>query len=271
MSLLETLGLNIFSSFLYDRLKKFKDLKNKSEAQKISERLRLVLKLMNDARDEKFTIAEFSRILGLHKVSDLEKYFLAEEEPTFDFLNLFCNQFAINIEWLVEGKDQPFKYDEDHYIHLFDDCLKKIENLNPKVVYFVRADSISGETCLVLKTDEYRTIVLNTYVHFSAINGHGGMCQLIDLRKLIMSLILEKNMITKSLIVSKDIFFDLFNGKIHPSLALQKRKGSFQYWHDDFTDIYNQRCGYERHKEYDQNFQDAFNLVKSAIEKQSKN
>jgi hypothetical protein len=61
--------------------------------------------LMNEGRDEKFTVAQFSKILELKKVGDLEKYFINIEEPELEFLEIFSQTFAINYEWLTEGKD----------------------------------------------------------------------------------------------------------------------------------------------------------------------
>jgi len=267
MSLLETLGLNVLSSFIYESIKKAKYHKRKSEKSKITERLKLLLKLMNEGREKKFTISKFSKILKLKKISDLEKYFVGEDEPTFKFLKKLSKEFGINIEWLAEGKGYPFKSDRDTYINLYEDVLKKIEELKPFVVYFVRAESVRGETCILLEIEDYKLIILDIFVHFSGKNGSGGQRQLVELRRLIMYLILEKKMITKSLVVPKGIFFKLFNGEIHPSVAIQKRIGTFQHWHDDFTDIYNQRHGYQYQDEYDHNFFDAFNLVKSYVEK----
>lgn len=260
--------LNLISSFIYDFGKrKIKILEKKSETQKISERLQSLLKLMNESREEKFTVAEFSKLLKLKKVGELEKFFLNHEEPTFKFLKNFTKEFAINLEWLTEGKGYPFKYDQENYIYLYEDVLKRIEELKPFVIYFVRSDSPNGELCLILEIEEHRFIVLNTYVHFSGVNGHGGTLNLVDLRKLIMSVILEKRINTKGMIIPNKVFKDLYKGKIFPSTALSKKVGRFDYWHDDFTDIYNQRCGYQRHKNYDQNFQDAFKIVKNYIEK----
>lgn len=270
MSIFESIGIGLITNFISDGIKKIKSPKKKSEVEKISQRLQLILKLMNEERDEKFTVAAFSKILGLKKVGDLEKYFLDEDEPTFKFLKKFSNEFGISINWLTEGKGSPFKWDQELYIYLDKDMLKKIEQLKPNVIYFVRADSINGETCIVLQISDHRFITLNNYVHFSIQNGGGGERQLVELRKLIMNLILEKNYITKGVIVSYKIFNDLFEGKIFPNTALSKKSASYPYWHDDFTDIYNQRNGYQHHKKYDQNFHDAFNIVKSAIEKDSK-
>lgn len=268
MDTLQAIAIGLFVNLITPIFKIFRRFFYRtSEVDKISKRLNQVLKLMNKSRDQEITIAELSKILNFRKISDLEKYFLNEEEPTFDFLEILSNEFALNISWLTQGKENPFKYDEDHYIQLYDDCLKKIEKLNPEIIYFVRADSINGETCILLEINEYKSFVLNTFVHFSAINGYGGMRQLVDLRKLIRHLILEKNMITKSLMIPKGIFSNLFNGKIHPSVVIQKRIGTFQHWHDDFTDLYNQRYGYKHHEEYDQNFKDAFRITKSHIEK----
>ncbi|WP_446890308.1 hypothetical protein [Acinetobacter lwoffii] len=266
MSSLETIGLGVITNLISDGIKKIKPPKKKSEATKIGERLQLILELMNEGRDDDFTIAEFSKILNLKKVSDLEKYFLNEDEPTFKFLKKFSNEFGINIKWLAEGKEYPFKWDKDLYIHLYEDTLKKIEELHPYVIYFVRADGINGETCLLLEIKDHRLIVLNTFVNFSSQNGHDGQVRLVELRKLIMTLIIERKYITKSVIVSQKIFNELYEGKTFPYSALTRKKGSFEHWHDDFTDIYNQRFGYKYHQMYDQNFKDAFDLVQSYID-----
>lgn len=269
MSVLESVGIGLVTNLLYETAKKIKLPKRKSETQKISDRLNFILKLMNDQRDEKFTIAEFSRILKLKKVSELEKYFLNQDEPTFKFLKKFSKEFGINLEWLTEGKNYPFLYDREIYIHLFEDCLNKIEELKPQVIYFIRANSLDGKTCIMLEISNHKLVVLNTYVHFSGKNGHGGTLNLVDLRKLIMTLILERRYLTKGVIVSNKIFNDLRKGKIFPYSSLRLKQGRFDYWHDDFTDIYNQRCGFQRHSNYDKNFKDAFNIVKNYIEENS--
>lgn len=54
----------------------------------------------------------------------------------------------------------------------------------------------------MLEIDDHHFIVLNTFFHFSIQNGHGGTLSLVDLRKLIMTLIIEKKYITKGIIVS---------------------------------------------------------------------
>ena len=51
-------------------------------------------------------------------------------------------------------------------------------------------------------------------------------------------------------------FKKLYKGEIHPKVALMARKGKFEHWHDDFTDIYNQRYGYRHHGKYDKNFKE---------------
>lgn len=269
MNELLSIVLNLISSVIFEIGKKFKLSKNITETKKISERLQYVLELMNEHRDEKFTVAELSKILKLKKISELEKYFLNEDEPTFKFLKKFTNEFAINLEWLTEGKGYPFKCDQHVYIHFFEDCLNRIEELHPEIIYFIRADSFEGQTCIMLKINDYKFIVLDTYLHFSKQNGHGGTVTLVDFRKLVMTLILEKRYITKGVIVSKKVFKDLYQGKVFPYSSLKLKKGIFDYWHDDFTDIYNERYGYQRHSNYDQNFIDAFTIVKSYIEKNS--
>ena len=71
---------------------------NRTDVDKIADRLNLVLSLMNEGRDEKFTVAQFSKILELKKVGDLENYFINIEEPELEFLEIFSQTFAINYE-----------------------------------------------------------------------------------------------------------------------------------------------------------------------------
>ena len=134
-------------------------------------------------------------------------------------------------------------------------------------IYFVRSQSLRGETCILLEVREHHFIVLNSYIHFSEQVGFGGSCELVAFRKLVMELILVRKYITKGVIVSDQNFKKLYKGEIHPKVALMARKGKFEHWHDDFTDIYNQRYGYRHHGKYDKNFKDAFNIVKNNIEK----
>lgn len=267
MSFFETIGLGLLTNFLSDLLKKKLKFKmNRTDVDKIADRLNLVLSLMNEGRDEKFTVAQFSKILELKKVGDLEKYFINIEELELEFLEIFSQTFAINYEWLTEGKGHPFKCDQQIYISIYD-CLERIDQIKPFIIYFVRSQSLRGETCILLEVREHHFIVLNSYIHFSEQVGFGGSCELVAFRKLVMELILVRKYITKGVIVSDQNFKKLYKGEIHPKVALMARKGKFEHWHDDFTDIYNQRYGYRHHGKYDKNFKDAFNIVKNNIEK----
>ena len=67
MSFFETIGLGLLTNFLSDLLKKKLKFMNRTDVDKIADRLNLVLSLMNEGRDEKFTVAQFSKILELKK------------------------------------------------------------------------------------------------------------------------------------------------------------------------------------------------------------
>ena len=52
---------------------------NRTDVDKIADRLNLVLSLMNEGRDEKFTVAQFSKILELKKQIEIATEFAKEE------------------------------------------------------------------------------------------------------------------------------------------------------------------------------------------------
>lgn len=271
MGLLESIGSGLITNFLSDAIKKkvskhtFNNEKP-TEVNAISKRLTQVLELMNDGREEALTIAQLSQMFQFKKISKLENYFLGQKEPSIEFLKEFSAKFAINSKWLIQGQEEPFKFDQEYYSNCYD-CIQKIHELNPTTIYFIRSDSICGETCILLEINEYHFLILNHSLHFSGQVGWGGSCELASFRKLVMKLILEENFLTLGLVIPKRKFSDLYKGKIYPNTILKYKNGKIMHWHDDFTDIYNQRCGYQHHNKYDQNFKDAFRITKSHIEK----
>lgn len=54
------------------------------------------------------------------------------------------------------------------------DCLERIDQIKPFIIYFVRSQSLRGETCILLEVREHNFIVLNSYIHFSEQVGFGG-------------------------------------------------------------------------------------------------
>ena len=69
----------------------------------------MVLSLMNQQRTyNQYTVAKLARIMQLNSVSELEDIFLGKREPSFDFIDRFCECFGVYKEWLINGEITPY-------------------------------------------------------------------------------------------------------------------------------------------------------------------
>ena len=115
MSFFETIGLGLLTNFLSDLLKKKLKFKmNRTDVDKIADRLNLVLSLMNEGRDGKFTVAQFSKILELKKGVFLypRDYFypISPDESKDMFTKNTRMIHYYNGSWLDEKDQMIFKF-----------------------------------------------------------------------------------------------------------------------------------------------------------------
>ncbi|EJO2021549.1 helix-turn-helix transcriptional regulator [Vibrio vulnificus] len=209
-----------------------------TEVSQISQRLALVLELMNEKREySKFTIAQLAQIMKLHKVSELEDIFRSKEEPTFEFIERFCDVFGVNKTWVIEGKRAPFSNDEQAFGEPLW-YLEVIENLNPQRVFFVRKNSKEAPAFIMVKLNDYKFKIFHRTWHISDEVGAGGQRQLVSFYELVKALRDEKGYYSKcgGLTLDEDDFKELFRGDKYPGVYTELDRSEDPWW-DDLTDI----------------------------------
>jgi hypothetical protein len=206
-----------------------------TECEKIAERFRQVLELFNEGCQYKlFNIAKLAQILNLNKVSELENVFIGREEPTFVFIEHFCETFGVSKEWLLEGKGAPFLSKgtgRGDPLGYYED----IHKIKPEGVYFIRSSSDVGEMFLILKHTNWKFTVLNRIFHVSDCVGTGGQLQLVSLFHLINKL-RDSRVRCCGRTLDPKLFSALQSGNAFPGKVIDVAMSDDPWW-DDFTDI----------------------------------
>jgi hypothetical protein len=172
--------------------------------------------------------------MKLDKVSELENVFIGREEPTFAFIEYFCETFGVSKEWLLEGKGAPFrseKFGRSDPIDYYDD----INRIKPEAVCFIRSSSDVGEMFLILKHTDWKFAVLNREFHVSDCVGGGGQLQLVSLFHLINKL-RDSRVRCCGRTLNPKLFSALQSGSVFPGKVIDSAKLDDRWW-DDFTDI----------------------------------
>lgn len=210
-----------------------------SEVANIVKRFTKVLELMNEKRTSgQYTIAGLAQLMKLHSIGELESVFLGNREPSFEFIDHFCETFGVNRNWLIEGKEAPFSnYERTHYDPL--DYFLIIQKLTPNRVFFIRSASEVGEVFLLLKFSDWKYKIIGQIWHISDHVGAGGQSQIFGMYKLILAL--QKGPLGNSAggrILPEDQFNNLLSGKIFPGAVIDFPAQENPWW-DDFVDVHH--------------------------------
>ncbi|MFG7350906.1 hypothetical protein ACGMNB_07915 [Shewanella oncorhynchi] len=216
-----------------------KNIQPNSEVANIVKRFNQVLELLNEKRTYgRYTIAGLAQLMKLHSVGELESVFLGRQEPSFEFIDHFCVTFGVNRNWLIEGKEAPFRESEiTHYDPL--DYFDEIEALAPNRLYFIRSLSKVGEVFLLLKLSDYKYKIFSRVWHISDYVGAGGQSQIFSMYRLI--LVLQKSRLCTSCggrILPEDKFNDLLSGNVFPGSVIEFPAQENPWW-DDFVDVHH--------------------------------
>ncbi len=207
-----------------------------TEVVKLSLRFSSVLKLMNENRNyDKFNISRLAQIMKLHKVSELEDFFTGKEEPTFDFISNFCENFGVSYRWLTEGDGSPFENRERTNTYPYD-YLEEILTLNPETVYFIRASTEISEAFILLKISDWKYKIFPRIWHVSDHVGGTGSAQLESLYNLIIELRDNRNIYCSGRTLESKQFNKLVSGNKFPGAYIDSSPSNDPWW-DDLTDI----------------------------------
>jgi transcriptional regulator with XRE-family HTH domain len=268
-------GLAIFSlfSWLYHRIRSTNREQHRSvkenllkETPEISARLKKTLDLINSARDfEKLTISKIAQMMDSSSVGEIERIFEGIDEPSLAFLRAFSERFGVQEAWLLHGEQQPFHQPEPFELFALD-YLPYIKKTDPEELYFVKSTSEEGECLIVLKHDDWRYHVLNSFWHVSSHVGGTGTAQLVSLYKLIK--LLDEDTLKhkcRGQVLDKNKFSELMNGEIFPGSVLSRLDKNHDWW-VAFPDLNHEFPSSPQYASwYGQSFLDAQEIVRNTI------
>lgn len=233
--------------------------------KQIAERMRRVLDLMNDRRDERLTVADLARALGLSAPAELDAVFTGRTAASFSLLDQFCARFAVDKDWLATGRGNPFSSSVEHRASP-EDYLGLIEEVAPEYVYAVRSTSDAGEALIVVGVDSLNFWCLPDLWHVSNQVGAGGSHALLSLHKLFRQWSEgPKPYMVLGRIVEPRLAEALINGRVHPGIVARL---PLSHWWDDLTDIehkWTTRKGSAR--AYGESFIAAQDIVRAMLER----
>lgn len=240
----------------------------RSYIEEVAERLNVSIEHLN-TREGIITFSLICDFLNWKSVSEIEDYFLGKKEPSLIFLEGYSNFFGIELDWLRHGKGNIFMKLNQPNLSILG-CLKYIVELNPEQIYFVRSKCNDGYSGIILKMSNYKYLILPKNYKISSNVGEGGSREIEEFFDLIKSLSLRfGGYKLNGLIISEDMFSDLFSGKLYFG-KLIKTKSQINYWWDDFLDYEHKMpisINYERF--YGVEFIKAQQIVKWRKEKKS--
>lgn len=248
------------------------EVKEPTEVELVASRFRESLELMNEGNTySPFTIAKLAQLMKLHKIGELERVFNAEEEPSFDFIDHYCNTFGVNKNWLIHGQgntyDNPEQTNFDPLAYY-----SEIEKESPNRIYFIMNNSEVGEVFILLELSDFKYKILQRTWHVSSHIGGGGRSQIYGLYKLIRKL---KNngysLKCGGRILESEVFEKLLSGRVFPDSVLSRPSYENPWW-DDFTDVYGKYPISSNYEEwYGKGFSYAQSVVREKLEDESAN
>ncbi|MEJ6950378.1 hypothetical protein [Natronospora cellulosivora (SeqCode)] len=234
----------------------------------ISQRFHHIINMMNQGYTyEKYTVSLMAETMGLEKTGKLYNYVNGVEEPTFAFMDRFCQYFGVNADWLKNGNWTPFGSLEVSEI-LPLDYLKRIKKLDPNTIFFIRSKSDIGKTGIVLQINEFKYIYFPRIYHLSSHVGGTGRRQIFSFYKLIKA-IEEVKLSSKCFgrVIEDNVFNDIFSGKLFSGIV-STFPNSQNLWWDDFTDVYHKYPIAENYERwYGKEFIIAQEIVKDFLDK----
>jgi hypothetical protein len=243
-----------------------------SESKVLSRRLRQVMDLMNEGRqDEPFGVAKLAGIIGLYTVGELEAYVSGGVEPPFAFLERFAQCYGVSQPWLKFGEGEP--YDSTERWELFPlGYYERIVELKPEQIIFVRDDTEDGEAGIVLKLAEWKYVVLPGPYSISSRVGGTGSHQIFSFYQLILKMLAleeaEHSHRCAGRVIDYESLIRLFSGNMFPGVLTLPRRRNSNWWYD-FTDVYHEfQNAPEYPADYGVEFVNAQEIVRSLLERQ---
>ncbi|ARN31050.1 TPA: Arc family DNA-binding protein [Acinetobacter baumannii] len=137
------------------------------------------------------TVAELAYKIGESSADSAESWFRAEMEPTFNQLEQIANFLSANSNWLLFGKERPFKVESFRFDENIDKDIRWLLTPNPekeflknqsvKEVKFIRCLNAEGSLIVAKLYSNQYLECFHTPYHISDITGVGGYNSLLYL------------------------------------------------------------------------------------------
>jgi len=236
-----------------------------TETEKIALRFNKILDLMNSNRKNcPYSIAALARKMGLSSVGELEKIFSGVQEPSFEMMESFCNQLGVHIEWLAEGKSQPYIGKRPSNLMPME-AFDRILSADPKEICFVRSESKAGRSTILLKHDNFKYERATRAWNISSEIGGTGERQLVSFYKLVCKLKRNNRIVLRGKIVDEPTFTSLMSGEIFLGSFFDCTVDESDWWDDltDYSHKYRISDSYEKY--YGEEFMKAQGILRSAL------
>ena len=194
------------------------------------------------------TIAELAYKIGESSADSAESWFRAEMEPTFNQLEQIANFLSANPNWLLFGKERPFKVESFRFDEDIDKDIRWLLTPNPekeflknqsvKEVKFIRCLSAEGSLIVVKLYSNQYLECFHTPYHVSDVTGVGGynsllyLCLLFKTLKKYHGSYHHPNIY--SYLISEEVTKKIWSEEVHP-LPLIDQLHQIP-WMDDLAD-----------------------------------
>lgn len=228
-----------------------------------SSRLKNAISIMSQKdKFDQFIVSKIAYNLGLETSTELYDYINSKKEPTFEFLDKFCNFYTVNSDWLKFGTGQPFNVTESWGMYP-EYYYEKMIEFNPHYIYFVRDNSETGKAIIILELNDLKYLIIRKTYHISSYVGATGQSQIYSFYKLVKKIKQDRELYNKcrGLIISEELFDDISCGRMYPGYLKQIYNNENNWW-DDFTDVNHSYSISENYKLwYGEEFIKAQNIV----------
>lgn len=151
--------------------------------------------LFNQIKKSKYfdqlTIAELAYKIDENSADSAESWFRAEMEPTFNQLERIADFLSANSNWLLFGKERPFKVESFRFDENLDKDLRWLLTPNPEKAFlknqsvrevkFLRSLNAEGSLIVAKLYSNHYVECFQTPYHISDVTGVGGYNSLLYL------------------------------------------------------------------------------------------
>lgn len=232
--------------------------------------------LFNEIKKSKFfnelTIAELAYKIDENSADSAESWFKAEMEPTFNQLEKIADFLSANSNWLLFGKEKPFKVESFRFDEDLDKDLKWLLTPNPKKAFLkdhsvqevklLRSLNAEGSLLIAKLYSNHYLECFHTPYHISEVNGVGGYNSLLYLCLFFKTLKKYHGSLRHpsiySFVISEELTNQIWSEEVHP-LPLIDQLHQIP-WMDDLADKLPERS-------LDEFYWQGFDLLRSRLMK----